>query len=260
MATESAERQRLSDAQLTELFKLIKGSKTVELKLTVPDNARYATLQALEIDPLDAEIRQVLFFDTPELDLNKAGVVTRARRIQGGGGDTVIKLRPVVPDALPDDVRNSQSVGVEVDAMPGGFVCSASYKGQAADGDIRAVMAKQRPVRKLFSKEQRAFYQAHAPEGLGLDDLALLGPVTIFKLKFAPKGFGRRMVAELWNYPDGTRLLELSTKCQPNEAFQVATEARLFLTGHGVDLGGEQQTKTKTALDYFARALKESAA
>jgi hypothetical protein len=263
MAAETAAqkaRPQLSNAQLVELLDLVKGAKTVELKLTVPDDARYATLQALQVDPLEAEIRQVLFFDTPDLTLNEAGVVPRARRIQRKGGDTVIKLRPVVPDNLPPDIRNSPSVGVEVDAMPGGYVCSASYKGLTSDETILAVLAGDVPIRKLFSKEQREFYKAHAPDGLGLDDLSILGPITIFKLKFAPKELGRKMVAELWNYPNGTRLLELSTKCLPNETFQVAAETRAFLISHGVDVGGDQQTKTKTALDFFSRQLKASAA
>ena len=60
----------------------------------------------------------------------------------------------------------------------------------------------------------------------------------------------------MWLYPDGSRILELSTKCKPKEAFQVSAEARGFLTRHGVDLGGEQQTKTKTAMEYFAGLLK----
>jgi hypothetical protein len=34
---------------------------------------------------------------------------------------------------------------------------------------------------------------------------------------------------------------------------------RTFLARHGVDLSGEQQTKTKTALGYFARSLKATA-
>ena len=253
-------RPQLSDAQLVELMDLIKGAKSVELKLTVPDDARYATLQALEIDPLDAQIRQVIFFDTPELTLNQAGVVVRARRIQVKGGDTVIKLRPVVPDTLPPDIRNAASVGIEVDAMPGGFVCSASYKGQANDDDIRAVLAGNLPIRKLFSKEQRAFYKTHAPEGMLLDDLAILGPITLFKLKFSPKGFNRKMVAELWNYPNGQRLLEISTKCMPNEAFQVVAEARAFLHSRGIVTSGEQQTKTKTALTFYSKLLQSKAA
>ena len=63
------------------------------------------------------------------------------------------------------------------------------------------------------------------------------------------------MVAELWLYPDGSRILELSTKCLPCEAFQVAAQTRAFLTSRGIDLGGEQQTKTKAALEYFSRDL-----
>ena len=49
------------------------------------------------MDPLEAQIRQVFFFDTPDLALDKQGVVVRARRIQGKGDDSAVKLRPVVP-------------------------------------------------------------------------------------------------------------------------------------------------------------------
>jgi hypothetical protein len=40
---------------------------------------------------------------------------------------------------------------------------------------------------------------------------------------------------------------------------QVAAETRAFLAGQGVDLFGEQQTKTRTALQYFSRNLKATA-
>jgi hypothetical protein len=217
-------------------------------------------LRALGIDPLDAQIRQVFFFDTPALTLNKKGVVVRARRIQGKGGDSVVKLRPVVPNELPADLRLSPNFGVEVDAMPGGFVCSASLKGKVARDDPKECAAGSRPIRKLFSKEQRAFFSKHAPQGIALDDLSVLGPITLFKLKFAPKGFARPMVAELWMYPDYSRILELSTKCLPSEAFQVAAEARAFLSSRGVNLSGEQQTKTKAALEFFSKHLVEEEA
>ena len=62
----------------------------------------------------------------------------------------------------------------------------------------------------------------------------------------------RRLVAEMWLYPDGSRVLELSTKCRPGEGFQVAAEVRAYLVERGVDLSGEQQTKTRKALEYFA--------
>jgi hypothetical protein len=246
----------LCDEQLREVLGLIEGADSVELKLTVPDEDRRKTVMGLGMDPLDAYIRQVVFFDTPDLALEGAGVVVRARRSQGRPDDSVIKLRPVVPSELPDEIRAAETFGVEVDALPGGYVCSGSYKGELKAGRVKETMAGEHPIHKLFSNHQRAFYDSHAPEGIGLDDLSVLGPVNLLKLKYSPEGYGRKLVAELWLYPDGSRILELSTKCKPEEAFQVAAETRAYLTGRGVDLTGEQQTKTRTALEYFAGELR----
>jgi len=259
MPATSRQPRRLSDEDLQQVLALLKGADSAELKLTVPDSARRSTVAALGMDPLEAQIRQVYFFDTPDLALNRHGVVVRARRVQQKADDSVVKLRPVVPGELPSGLRESKNLVVEVDAMPGGYVCSASVKGAPGVGGVKAVAAGDRAIRKLFSKEQRAFYAAHAPEGLGLDDLSILGPINLMKLKFAPGDYGRRLVAELWLYPDGSRILELSTKCAPNEAFQAAVETRAFLERQGVDLTGEQQTKTKTALEFFSRDLGATA-
>ncbi|MGZ8795676.1 MAG: adenylate cyclase [Gaiellaceae bacterium] len=253
MAT--ATRPARSDEELQELLGLIKGADTVELKLTIPEEAHQGTAQALGMDPLAAELRQVFFYDTPDLALEQAGVVVRARRSQKKGDDTVVKLRPVVPAELPRSLRRTEGFGVEVDASPAGFVCSASFKGAPTAGSVRETVISGRPLRKLFTKAQRAFYEEHAPEGLGLDDLRMLGPLLVLKLKFSPEGFERRMVAEVWLYPDGSRVLELSTKCATNEAFEVGAEARAFLASKGVELGGEQQTKTRMALEFYAKNL-----
>jgi hypothetical protein len=253
MTDASSATPNLSPEELTELLKLMLGADSVELKLTVPEEYHRSAATALDIDPLDAQIRQVVFFDTPELKLNAAGVVVRARRVQGQGDDSVVKLRPVVPNQLRPKLRKTADFGVEVDAMPGGFVCSGSYKAALPRGQVRAVLRGEQPIRRLFSKEQRAFFAEHAPEGINVDDLAILGPINVLKLKYTPVGYKRRLVAELWLYPDGSRILELSTKCLPSEALDVAAETRAFLTGRGVDLAGEQQTKTRTALEYFSK-------
>jgi hypothetical protein len=81
----------------------------------------------------------------------------------------------------------------------------------------------------------------------------------VLKVKFAPEGYDRKLVAELWLYPDNSMLLELSTKCAPAEAFQMGAETRAFLTGHGIDLSGEQETKTKKALEFFSQRLQAAA-
>jgi hypothetical protein len=68
--------------------------------------------------------------------------------------------------------------------------------------------------------------------------------------------FSRRLVVEMWIYPDGSRILELSTKCGPDEILNVAVEARRFLQSKGIEVGGQQQTKTKTALEFFSSEVR----
>lgn len=251
----------MSSRRLGELLRLLKEADTVELKLSVPDVDQRSAVAELGMDPLDAQIRQVVFFDTPDLVLDAAGVVVRARRVQRRPGDAVVKLRPVEPGRLSPGLRRSPDFGVEVDAMPGGsFVASGRLKAPLDNAHVTDVLAGRRPIRKLFTKQQRELFAAHAPEGIELDDLRPLGPIPIMKLKFSPGEYGRRLVAELWFYPDGTRILELSTKCQPGEALNVAAESRAFLGEHGIDVGGVQQTKTRTALSYFSGQLTGSGA
>jgi hypothetical protein len=252
---------RLSGTDLAQVMKLIKGADSVELKVTVPVSEHRATIQGLPMDPVEAQPRQVFFFDTPDLDLNRAGVVVRARRFQGGRGDTVVKLRPVVPEALPADLRRSAAFNVEVDVLPGGYVCSASYKGRTTGQEVRDAVRGGAPLRKLYSKEQRVFYRDHAPEGISLDSLVPLGPTFILKTKFMVEStydvqrWDHLMAVEMWFYPDGSRILELSTRSRPTDAFQVAAEARAYLAGHGVVIAGEQQTKTKAALEFYMAQL-----
>jgi hypothetical protein len=243
----------LTDAELIDVLELIGGADSVELKLTVPEEKQRSAVSALGMDPLEAQIRQVFFFDTPDLTLNRAGVVVRARRVQRKGDDSVVKLRPVVPAELPAKLRESAAFGVEVDAMPGGYVCSGSMKSAMKEPRVRAALAGDGALSELFSKEQRELFAEHAPDGVELDDLEVLGPIFVLKLKFSPEGYDRKLVAELWLYPDYSSILELSTKCAPSEAFQVAAETRGFLAGRGIELTGEQQTKTRKALEFFTR-------
>jgi hypothetical protein len=249
----------MADDELRQLMDLVGGSDSVELKLTVPEEHHRSTIAGLGMDALQAQIRQVYFFDTPDLALNRQGVVVRARRVQGRGDDTVVKLRPVVPDQLPDEFRRAPGMVVEVDAMPGGWVCSASCKGSLGTTDVTSVASGNRPIRKLFSKGQRAFYESHVSDDIALDDLSILGPIFVLKLNFRPEGYDRKMVAEAWLYPDGSRILELSTKCPPADMLSVAVASRLFLSERGVDLSGEQQTKTRTALEYFCQHVAQPA-
>ncbi|HEX5828299.1 MAG TPA: hypothetical protein VFY23_12300, partial [Candidatus Limnocylindrales bacterium] len=257
-----ADAPRLSDDQVGEVLRLLRGADSIELKATVPVDDHRAAIQGLPMDPVESQPRQVWFFDTPDLALSKAGVVVRARRRQGGAGDTVVKLRPVEPADLPASLRRQADFNVEVDVLPGGFVCSASLKGRAPGADVRAAGRGELPLKRLLSKTQREFYTAHAPAGLRLSDLVPLGPTFLLKATFDVTLSRRQvqsMVAEMWFYPDGSRILELSTKCPPPDAFAIGAETRAYLTAQGVPLAAVQETKTRTALEYYARMLAASA-
>jgi hypothetical protein len=251
-----ATRRAIKDEDLEAMLALSSGADSIELKLTVPEQGHRSAIEALGLDPLDAQIRLVCFFDSPDLRLNRQGVIVRARRVQGREDDSVVKLRPVVPDELPAQLRAAPEMVVELDAMPGGYVCSASMKARLKGAaGVKKRLRGKRATSKLFTKPQRRFYEQHAPADLALDDLEVLGPIFVLKLNSTPAGFGRKLCTEMWLYPDGSRILELSTKCAPSEMFQVAAEARGFLGGSGIDLSGRQQTKTKTALQQFSKAL-----
>jgi hypothetical protein len=244
----SSEDQRIAEAQ-----KLVEDVERVEFKLTVRDTERASAIEALDLDVLDAELRQVVFFDTPDLRLNRGGLVVRARRIRKGG-DTTVKVRPVIVHALPGKLRHARNFSVELDAMPGALVTSGSLTEEIDNDNVKDVLRGKRPIRKLFRSKQRSFYDEHAPRALDLDALVPFGPINVARMKFVPRKFmGRELAAELWFYPDGSRLLEISTKCPPDEVFQVLAECRALLARHGISREGPQETKTRKALDHFSK-------
>ena len=113
----------LSDVQLQEIIGLLGDADTTELKLTVPEEGQKgwrSTVVALGMDPMDAFLRQVFFFDTPALDLDSAGVVVRARRTQGKPDDSVVKLRPVVPSELAAGFESRRASGSRSTHYPAG--------------------------------------------------------------------------------------------------------------------------------------------
>jgi hypothetical protein len=246
----------LSGEDMMKLVLLGKGSNSIELKLSVPLSGHRATIKSIGLDPVEAQPRQAFFFDTPDLALSRAGLVVRARRIQGGTADTVIKLRPVEPSGIDPETRRSAAFKVEVDVMPGGFVCSASFKGVCSGQEVLDVSAGKLELRKIFSKEQRAFYDEHAPAGITMDKLSILGPTFLLKARHQPKDFDRRITVEMWLYPDGARILEISTKCLPREAFEVGAAFKAYLAERGIALGAEQAPKTKTSLEFFSAKLR----
>ena len=188
MSPAASKPQTLSDEARVELLALVKQADSVELKLTIPEPPRARWYRAGAGSARRADPPGVLPRHAGP-GAQRAGLVVRARRVQRKGDDSLVKLRPVVPTELPPELRESPGFVVEVDAMPGGFVCSGLVQGLPRT-PVRDAAPGAAPLRKLFSKEQRAFFAAHAPEGVELDELSVLGPIFVLKLKVSPSGYG----------------------------------------------------------------------
>ena len=61
----------------------------------------------------------------------------------------------------------------------------------------------------------------------------------------------KRLAVERWSYPDGSSILEISTRCAARAAVQVAAQLASVLRAYEIDLTGDQQTKTQATLSYF---------
>ena len=91
------------------------------------------------------------------------------------------------------------------------------------------------------------------PEGIGLDGLSLLGPITLLKFKFSVAEYARSVVAEMWFYPDGYGSWSCPPSARPAKHSWPSPSSGRCWAGRGIDLSGKQQTKASTALRYFSR-------
>jgi hypothetical protein len=244
---------RLPEDELPDLLALIRQIGRVELKHLVPASAHERLFALLDADLDGAQHRRVSFLDTPDLALERRGVVARVRSIGGSWDDSVIKLRPVPPGGLRGLRRGSRELAVEVDGMPGSYVCSAALKARLGAHRVERVMTRGRPLRTLFTPPQLALFAAYGPAHVALDDLVVFGPIEVRRRRVHPVGLSRAVVLEQWTYPDGSRLLECSVRCSGGQAFPMAAQLAALLTDGGISLAGPQQTKTRATLDFFHR-------
>ncbi|MEU4238216.1 hypothetical protein [Actinoplanes sp. NPDC026619] len=216
----------------------------VELKIVVPQHRG----RKLGIDPNRGPARRVYFLDTPDLDLYRHGVIIRFRDHARRRDDAVVKLRPVVPGRVPGWLRDANRFRMEIDALPGHAVCSGALKERLGRKDVSRALAAGRPLAKLLSARQRRLLGKYAPAGIRLGDLTVFGPIDVRCANVKLRGLNRGLTAERWRYPDGSDLLELSTKCPVDEAAKVAGRVSTALRAYGVEPADLQRTKTELAL------------
>ncbi|WP_189330820.1 hypothetical protein [Actinoplanes ianthinogenes] len=230
--------------------KLAREAERVELKVVSSERQ----CRALDLERHAVRTRRVFFLDTPDLALDRHGLIVRVRDMGGRPDDAVVKLRPMASHTLPKWLRRRNSLEVEIDAMPGRRVCSGSLKARLGRGTVARTLAAGRPLAKLLPQPQRRLLAACGPTGLSLGDLVMFGPVEVHKYKIQPDGFDRHLAAERWTYPDGSTILELSTRCPVGKAPEVAAHLTEVLAAHGIVPSEPQLTKTDMTLRFFAEA------
>jgi len=215
----------------------------VELKLVVPRTGS----RSLGIDHDRGPARRIYFLDTPDLALYRLGVIIRFRDRAHRRDDAVVKLRPVVPGRVPGWLRHADCFRMEIDALPGHSVCSGALKKRLGRSAVSRAVAAGRPLTKLLSPRQRRLLLKYAPQ-VRRGDLTVFGPIHVRCQNVKLRGFDRGLTAERWRYPDGSDLVELSTRCPVDEAAAVAARVSVALRAYGVVPADLQVTKTEIAL------------
>ena len=227
----------LSNEQLSEVLRLIKGADSVELKLSVPDADQRSAVAALDMDPLDAQIRQVVFFDTPDLPLERAR--RRGARPPGPGPSrryggeaapgrsrrrsrrSCARLPASASRSTPCPVASSAPASMKAHARPRP-VSSETFAGSASARKLLHQGAAARSSPTMLQRGSRSTTSS------------MLGPINVLKLKFTP--------GEL-RPPDGGRAVALPRRHAPARAVDEVPAGRrpsrwrprpkAFLAGHG---------------------------
>lgn len=238
----------------------VAGVDAIEIKITIPDAQVEPALSRYGLTVDNDEEHDIYFFDTPDLDLFKTGMIARARGIVGDADDSTVKFRPVVPGEVSERWRAFEGFKLEADASETGVVKSASLTMPVKKGLIRRVVAGTAGIAKLFTNEQEEFLATIGQQHIDYDNLSVLGPLQAQRWKFEDPACPWRMTAELWKRADEARLMEVSVKVPVVQAAVGIAGFMAFLAEAGVERDLEQQTKTRWALQYYSDLLRAGGA
>jgi len=249
---------RRGAASESAVGKLVVGVDAIEVKATIPDHQIDAALARYDLTVDNDEERYIYFFDTPQLDLLKAGIIARARRILGEQHDSTVKFRPVTPTEVAQKWRDLDGFKLEADASEKGVVKSASLTMPVSKGLIKKVAVGEKPIEAVFTKQQEDFLHAVGGRRIDFESLAVFGPLQAHRWKLEDPACPWPITTELWKREDGARLMEVSIKVPVAQAAAGIAGFMAFLTELGAERDLEQLTKTRWALQYHADRLRQA--
>lgn len=168
----------------------------VEIKCTIRPDHELRAERAMQVDEDTADVRLVYFYDTPDLDLFKAGVVLRARLVKGDADDSTVKFRPVEPASIARDWQRWKGFKLEADWVGDHVVCSASLTDLQKRDEIDEVAKGKRAVGKLFTSDQERFLREFHKSLLGFGKLRVMGPIRVLRWKPKHETFPHELTLE----------------------------------------------------------------
>jgi hypothetical protein len=218
---------------------------SVELKtlLVPPAGAAAEALTGRHAPPWS--VRQTYLLDTAGLDLLTAGVEVRLRRRSRGRFDLAVSARRRGTDR---DLIVPRGARVEYDVVPEGVWQDIEVRREIDSSTAAAVIAGSTKSRDLLSPTQCSWACRGGGEIVDdarLSELAVHGPLVVRRVKVAAPGLGlRRADLEHFRFPSGRELVELSTRCDPQEVAATAAGFEQLLDSRDVVVAPEYRTKT----------------
>jgi hypothetical protein len=225
----------------------------VEYKVTIAPSQAAAVRELLRLTDGKAERADIRFYDTPQLELSRRGIVLRSRAVHDGPDDVTVKLRPVDPSRVDARWFSENGFKVETDKVGERGVTSASLTESSKRGRIADVDEGKRGLASLFTGDQERLLAELGGQPVDFDALSILGPVEARKWRLSPKDGPGPLAVDEWTLPDGRQVLEVSIRAAQPQSEEAARALSDYLDAHGIHPASNQETKTKAALDYFAQ-------
>jgi hypothetical protein len=214
-----------------------------------------------EFDPTSKKKHQIYFFDTRGLELyeNTNGpVILRAREKEGKKPQSTVKFRRPERDKKLEKKLMEISAELEIQTEwvvghkgPPGISYALDAKFEKSLSELEG--ADSSKIASWFSHEQKKFLKA---AGINVDwqNLRVFGPVNadVWQWNEKDERVNTEATAELWRLGD-TQIFEVSCK-KPGE--NLAEHVRRFVAffkDQNIFPAENPQSKTKQALDYFAK-------
>lgn len=195
-------------------------------------------------------VRQSYLLDTADLHLVRAGVEIRLRRRARGRFDLSVSTRrsgTARGRPIPRGVR------VEFDIVPGELWQDIEVRREVDSAAAADVIAGETASQELLSATQRAWARSggnEVVEDAWLRELRVHGPLVVHRLKVGAKRLGLpRADLEHFRYPSGRELLELSTRCWPQEVVATATAFEQLIDERDVAVAPGHRTKASVWQD-----------